>query len=35
VTLKRRGCARQDSRMDVAPGPGVDAFKLGFDCGAK
>ena len=35
VTLKRRGCARQDSRMDVAPGPGVDAFKLGLDCGAK
>lgn len=35
VTLKRRGCARQESRMDVAPGPGVDAFKLGLDCGAK
>jgi hypothetical protein len=35
VTLKRRGCARQDNRMDVSPGPGVDAFKLGFDCGAK
>ena len=35
VTLKRRGCTREDNRMDLAPGPGVDAFKLGFDCEAK
>jgi hypothetical protein len=35
VTLKHRGCAKQESRMDVAPGLGVDAFKLSLDCGAK
>jgi hypothetical protein len=35
VTLKRRGCRDQQERADVAPGRGVDGFKLGFECEKK
>jgi hypothetical protein len=32
VTLKRHGCHDQQERADVAPGEGVDGFKLVSDC---
>ncbi|MGD0221332.1 MAG: carboxypeptidase-like regulatory domain-containing protein [Terriglobia bacterium] len=35
VSLKRRGCAEQVDRADVAPGGGADSFKLVFDCVKK
>lgn len=35
VTLKRRGCADQDQRVDVAAGGGIDGAGLAFDCGRK
>ena len=35
VTLARHGCQDADSRADVKPGPGVDGFKLTFECSAK
>jgi hypothetical protein len=35
VSLKRRGCAEQADRTDVAPGVGVDSFKFVFDCVRK
>lgn len=35
VTLKRAGCPKDDERMDVAPGPGIDGFKVVFDCTKK
>ena len=35
VTLKRRGCAAQDIYVEVAPGDGIDAFKLVTDCAAR
>ncbi len=36
VTLKRRGCPKQDERSDVAPGAeGIDGFKMVFDCAKK
>jgi len=35
VSLKRRGCADQVERADVAPGGGVDNFKFVFDCVKK
>ena len=35
VTLKRRGCAPQDQRAEVATGDGIDAFKLVTDCAAR
>jgi hypothetical protein len=35
VSLKRRGCAEQVERADVAPGAGVDNFKFVFDCAKK
>ena len=35
VTLKRRGCAPQELRLEVAPGDGIDAFKLVTDCAAR
>ena len=34
-SLKRRGCAEQSERGDVAPGVGVDNFKFTFDCVKK
>jgi hypothetical protein len=35
VTLKRRGCAPQELRVEVAAGDGIDAFKLVSDCAAR
>jgi len=35
VTLRQRGCARQDERADVTPGNGIDGFKLVYDCARK
>ena len=35
VTLKRRGCPSQVQRVDVAPGDGIDAFKLVTDCTSR
>jgi hypothetical protein len=32
VTLKRKGCPKQEHRMDVAPGGSVDGFKLALEC---
>lgn len=35
LTLKRRGCPKQEERVDVQPGSGLDGFKLVFDCGKR
>lgn len=35
VTLKRRGCPKQEERADVATGGGVDGFKFIFECTKK
>jgi hypothetical protein len=35
VTLKRHGCHEQQERADVAPGEGVDGFKVVSDCPKK
>ncbi len=35
ATLRRKGCLRQDHRIDVEPGGVVDAFKLAIECPAK
>jgi carboxypeptidase family protein len=35
VSLKRRGCPKQDQWIDVAPGDGIDNGKLTFDCAGK
>lgn len=35
VTLKRRGCPKQEERADVATGSGVDGFKFIFECKKK
>jgi hypothetical protein len=35
VTLKRRGCPKQDERADVAAGPGIDGFQYTFECAKK
>ena len=32
LSLKRKGCPKQDERIDVAPGTGIDGFKLVFAC---
>jgi Carboxypeptidase regulatory-like domain len=32
VTLKRRKCKNQESRVDVAEGDGIDGLSLQFDC---
>jgi hypothetical protein len=32
ATLKRRGCPKEDHRVDVASGSGIDAFKLTSEC---
>lgn len=34
-SLKRRGCAEQPGRADIAPGVGADYFKFVFDCVKK
>ena len=35
VTLKRKGCSKQEHRMDVAAGVPVDGFKLAIQCNKK
>jgi hypothetical protein len=35
VTLQRRGCRKQDQRVDVAEGDGIDGFLLNYDCAAE
>jgi Carboxypeptidase regulatory-like domain len=32
LTLREGGCPKQDERVDVAPGGGIDGFKLVFAC---
>ena len=32
VTLKRKGCPKDDERLDVSEGAGIDGFKLVSDC---
>ena len=34
VTLKRRGCRKEDQRIDVAEGDGIDGIILHYDCAA-
>jgi hypothetical protein len=35
VTLKRRGCPKQEERADVAAGAGIDGFGYTFECAKK
>ncbi len=35
LTLKRRGCPKDDQRVDVAEGGGIDGFKLVPECARK
>jgi hypothetical protein len=35
VTLKRRGCPKQEERADVAVGWGIDGFEYTFECAKK
>jgi hypothetical protein len=35
VTLKRRGCPKQEERADVAAGAGIDGFEYTFECAKK
>jgi hypothetical protein len=35
ATLRRRGCPKQDQRVDVTPGGGIDGFKLILECAKK
>jgi hypothetical protein len=35
VTLKRKGCQKQDERADVTPGGGIGAFQFAFNCAKK
>lgn len=35
LTLKRRGCPKQEERVDVATGSGVDGFKIVSECAKK
>lgn len=35
VTLKRRGCPKEEQRIDVAPGDGIDDSKLILECARK
>jgi hypothetical protein len=35
VTMKLKGCGNQDERVDVAPGVGIEGFRLDFDCQKK
>ncbi len=32
VTLTRKGCPKQEQRVDIAEGDGIDGFKMTFDC---
>lgn len=35
AALRRRGCPKEEQRLDVAEGGGVDGFKLVFECARK
>lgn len=35
VTLRRRNCPKQEERVDVTGGPGIEGFKLSLDCSRK
>jgi Carboxypeptidase regulatory-like domain len=35
VSLRRKGCPKQDERIDVAPGGGIDGFKLVLSCAKR
>jgi Carboxypeptidase regulatory-like domain len=35
ATLKRRGCPKEERRLDVAPGSGIDDFELTLECRGK
>jgi Carboxypeptidase regulatory-like domain len=35
LTLGRKGCHKQDERIDVTPGRGIDGFKLVSDCAKR
>jgi hypothetical protein len=35
ATLKRHGCPKDDERINVAEGPGIDGFKMVFNCAKK
>jgi hypothetical protein len=35
VTLRRRGCPKQEQRVEVTPGGGIDGFKLVLECAKK
>lgn len=35
VTVKRKGCPKEEERMDIAPGGGVDGFKIVSECTKK
>jgi Carboxypeptidase regulatory-like domain len=35
LSLRRKGCPKQDERLDVAPGSGIDGFKLVFNCSKR
>jgi hypothetical protein len=35
VTPKRRGCPKQEERMDVAAGEGIDGFEFTLECAKK
>ncbi|MGE5326295.1 MAG: hypothetical protein ACM3NO_04595 [Deltaproteobacteria bacterium] len=33
LTLRRKGCPKQEERMEVSPGIGIDGFKFNIECG--
>jgi len=35
VTLKRRGCPKQDERADVAAGGGIEGLEFTLECAKK
>lgn len=35
VTLSRKGCPKQDERVEVAPGVGIDGFRFVFECAKR
>jgi hypothetical protein len=35
VTLKRKGCPKEEYRADVAAGEGIDGFKMVSECAKK
>ena len=35
ATLKRRGCPKDEKRVDVTQGDGIDDFKLALDCAGR